>query len=63
MIEGESTKIVNFMTHAAAVLVLEHGHFVKMQHFFSSSCLHRGLDVRKPIELIFVEKKNYIFRE
>ena len=42
-VEG-STKIVNFMTPGAGAFVLGHGHIVKMQYFFSFSCLHLGMD-------------------
>ena len=40
MMKEGSTKIVNFMTHGAGVLVLGRCQVVKMQKFFSSSCLH-----------------------
>ena len=40
----ESTKIVKFHYPEARVLVLGHGHRVKMKYFFSSSCLHWGMD-------------------
>ena len=36
------TKIVNFLT--PSVLVLGHDHIVKIQFFFSSSCLHWDMD-------------------
>ena len=39
MTKEESTKTVNFITPGAEVLVLWHGHIVKLQYFFSSSCL------------------------
>ena len=39
MTKGGSTKTVNFITPGAGVLVLWHGHIVKLQYFFSSSCL------------------------
>ena len=44
MTKKESTKIVNFMTPGAGVLVLGHGRIVNMQYFLSSSCLHQGMD-------------------
>ena len=44
MSEEESTKIVNFMTPRAGILVLGRGLIVNMQYFFSSSCLHQGMD-------------------
>ena len=37
-----STKVVNFMTPGAGVLVFGHGHLVKMHDFFS--CLQWGMD-------------------
>ena len=43
MTKEKSTKIVNFMK-GEGVLVLGHGHIVKMQFFFSLSCLHCGMD-------------------
>ena len=46
MSEEESTKIVNFMTPRAGILVLGRGHIVNMQ-YFSSSCLHYGMDKTK----------------
>ena len=39
----ESTKIVKFHYPGAGVLVLGHGHRVKMKYFFSSSCLLLGM--------------------
>ena len=48
MTKEGSTKIVNFMTHRAAALVLEHGHIShieKMHHFFNkNSFLLPGTD-------------------
>ena len=43
MTKEESTKIVNFMTLGAGVLVSGRGHIMKMQYYFSS-CLHGGMD-------------------
>ena len=43
MTKKASIKIVNFMTHGAGVIVLGHGHIVKMQYFFSSFCLLWGM--------------------
>ena len=40
MTKEASTKIVNFMTPVARVLVLGRGHIVNMHYFFSSSYLH-----------------------
>ena len=40
MNKGEITKIVNFKTSKAGVLVLGRGGIVKMQYFFFSCCLH-----------------------
>ena len=39
MTKGSSIKIVNYMTPGTGVLVLGHGHIVKMQCFFSSFLL------------------------
>ena len=39
-----STKISNLRTLGAGVLVLEHGHIVNMQYFFSSSGLLWDMD-------------------
>ena len=44
MTKKEYTKIVDFMTPAAGVLVLGRGCIVIMQYFFSSSCLNKGMD-------------------
>ena len=44
MTKEGSPKIVNYMTPGAGVLVLGHGHVVKMQCFFSSFCIHWGMD-------------------
>ena len=44
MTKEESTKIVKFHYPGAGVLALGHGHRVKMKYFFSSSCLHWGMD-------------------
>ena len=43
MTKEGSTKIVNFVTHGAGVLVLEHGrkgHIVKMNYFFKNLLLY-----------------------
>ena len=45
MTKEESTEIVMFKTPGAGVLLLRHGHIVKMHYFFSSFCtLGYGLD-------------------
>ena len=45
MTKKESTKIVNFKTPGAEVLIYWHDHTVKIQNFFSSSCLHWDKDL------------------
>ena len=44
MTKEESSKIVNGMTPRTGVLVLGQGQVVKMEYFFSSSCLQWGMD-------------------
>ena len=44
MTKEEFSKIVNWITHGAGVLVLGRGHVVNIQYFISSSCLHLGMD-------------------
>ena len=43
-IKEQCTKIVDFMTPGAGVLVRGHGHILKMQYSFSSSSLLWGMD-------------------
>ena len=45
MIKEKPTKIVNFITPGAGVLLSERGHIVKMQYFLSYSCLHLCMDL------------------
>ena len=44
MTKEGSTKIVNFMSPGAGVLVLGGGRTVKIEYFFSFSCLQRGMN-------------------
>ena len=44
MTKEDFTKIVNWITLVAGVLVLGRGHVVNMQNLSSSSCLHQGMD-------------------
>ena len=37
-------KKIIFMTPGVGILVLGHGHVVKMHHFFTSFCLYLGMD-------------------
>ena len=60
IIKEGSTKIVNFMTPKAGVLVLEHGHtshIVKMLYFFKNLLLYFQAQTRKTDSIVIMPKE------
>ena len=55
MTKEESTKILNFMTHGADVLVLEYGHIVKCNS--SSLLVYTGAWIKQIKSIVIVTKE------